>query len=277
MIVRKLRRLPGHLRPRRLRIYSLGPGKSGTMTIARMFGRYRAAHEVDPERMLPLAVSVLEHELAVDSRRVRAELRRRSRRFHLEVDSAAFLNPFAGVLADLFVDARFVLALRDCFSWLDSRIEWDFRHSGSSVAMFEPIRNALYHDFPDEYAPEEAPLRDAGLRPVASYLRVWTRQNENVLRGVPGERLCVVRTEDLDRSADRLARFAGVAEGTVVPVHANQNVLRTGLLAGVPRDFVVARAQEHCAELMHAHWGSDWLELASRLPSADGVPRPDQA
>src|SRR5206468_1796738 len=155
--MRHVRRLPGHLRPRRLRIYGIGLGKSGTTTLARMFDNYRAGHEVDAARLLPLATAVLNDEIAQDSRRVRRELRRRSVRFHLDVDSAPFLTPFAPILAGLFPDAQFVLALRDCFSWLDSRVEWDLGNPLASVPMFAPFRVALYRSHDDEFAPEEAP------------------------------------------------------------------------------------------------------------------------
>src|SRR5947199_313984 len=64
--MRHVRRLPGHLRPRRLRIYGIGLGKSGTTTLARMFDNYRAGHEVDAARLLPLATAVLNDEIAQD-------------------------------------------------------------------------------------------------------------------------------------------------------------------------------------------------------------------
>ena len=266
-MIRRLRRLPGHLRPRRLRVYGIGLGKSGTTSLARMFGMYRAAHEVDARRLLPVATAVLQGELATDSARVRAELRRRSLRFHLEVDAAPFLMPFAEALALLYPDGRFVLTIRDCFSWLDSRVEWDLRHPPSAVPMFAPFRSALYPRYDEVFAPEEAALEKAGLRPIASYLRSWRERNEEALRHVPASQLLVVRTEDLDRSTATLARFAGVPEPTVRPAHANSNPHRTGILGRVPRDFVVARVQEHSAELMAGYWGAKWYKLETWLPA----------
>jgi hypothetical protein len=241
----KLRRLPAHPRRRRLHVYGVGTGKSGTTTLARMFGEYRAAHEVDPARMVPISTAVIDGDLALDSRRVRFELRRRRARFHLEVDSAPFLNPLTESLAALFPDARFVLTLRDCFSWLDSTVEWERLIPTQDVPLFAPMRTALYRQYPNDFALEEAPLRDAGLRPVANYLRVWAKRNTAVLRGVPAARLLVVRTEDLSGSAESLARFAGVPVRTVHAAHANANSVRSRVLADVPREFIVERAREH--------------------------------
>jgi hypothetical protein len=264
MMLRKVRRLPAHLRRRRLHLHGVGIGKSGTTTLAEMFRDYRAAHELDAERFVPISAGVLTGQYALDARRVRFELRRRQIRFRLEVDSADFLNPVAGTLAALFPGARFVLTIRDCFSWLDSSVEW--RLKTTDAGIWAPMRDAMYGSSPAVFAPEEAPLRDAGLPPIAAYLRRWAQQNAAVLRRVPSERLLVVRTEDLSGAGDTLARFAGVPVGTVHPAHAKANTDRTGLLAQVPRDFIGERAREHCATLMEKYWGLDWYDLRARLP-----------
>lgn len=267
MILRKVRHLSAHLRRRRLHLYSVGAAKSGTTTVARMFRDYRAAHDLDAERFVPVSAAVLTGQYARDSRQVRFALRRRSARFHLEVDSASFLNPVAGALASVFPNARFVLTLRDCFSWLDSCVEWDHKYPAHSPTMWTPLGRALFEHSPLAFAPEEAALRDAGVESVASYLRVWTMQNTTVLDRVPSERLLVVRTEDLSDAADTLARFTGVPVGTVHPAHANANDNRSGLLAEVPREFIVDRAREHCAAVMEKYWGADWHNLAEGLPA----------
>jgi len=92
--------------------------------------------------------------------------------------------------------------------------------------------------------------------------------NEGVLKKVPRDRLLVVRTEDLDASRAVLAEFAGVPESRLRAVHANHRASRSGLLAEVPASFVLARAEEHCSELMEQFWGSDWRQLTKRLPPA---------
>ena len=213
---------------------------------------------------MPITAGVLTGKYSLDSRRVRFELRRRQARFRLEVDSAGWLNPVAGTLASLFQDARFVLTLRDCFSWLDSRVEAAFELQ--QPAGFSPMGEALSHAYPSVFALEEAPLRDAGFRPVASYLQQWAEWNTSVLRDVPSDRLLVVRTEDLSDAADALARFAGVPVGTVQPAHANANVDRARLLSQIPREFIVERAQEHCAAVMERYWAPTGTTFKNDFP-----------
>lgn len=198
--------------------------------------------------------------------RARPELRRRSWRFNLEVDCANFLSPMAGEIAALYDDARFVLLIRDCFSWLDSRIEWLATRRHLHTPMWLESFAARYGQYQDVPAPEEAPLTAAGLLPIASYLRYWAELPENVLRDVPEHRVCVVRTEDLDGSNERLAEFVGVDPETIEVVHVNRNASRTGLLSKVPRPFVVDRAAELCGPSMQRYWGPDWVTLSDRLP-----------
>jgi Sulfotransferase domain len=229
-----------------------------------MFGFYRASHEIDRLRMHALAAGVLTGELDVGGARVRAELRRRSVRFHLEVDVAGHMAVFAGTHAGMYADAKFVLLMRDCFSWLNSVVDQRLR------SIRELRNNAYFHAkfvrYGYEFSSAEAVLRDAELVPVAAYLRAWAETSRRVLEEVPPERLLVVRTEDLDHSVEALARFAGVPESTVQPVHANRNPSPTGLLSEVPASFVIERAREHCAPLMERFWGPGWCDLVTRLP-----------
>jgi hypothetical protein len=132
--------------------------------------------------------------------------------------------------------------------------------------MFAPYRAALFHYRDDEFTDHDRVLQQDGLRPVRSYLRSWVERNEEVIRVVPPERLLVVRTEDLDHSTATLACFAGVPEDSVTTAHANENPNRTGVLGRVDRNFVVACADDLCAELMETYWGPRWRDLANRLP-----------
>jgi hypothetical protein len=195
-------------------------------------------------------------------------LRRRNWRFQLDVDSAPFLNPLTPALVELFDDARFVLVLRDCFSWLDSELEWERAHPSADLPLFAPYRDTLFPYSDDEFTVDDGFLQHEGLRPVAAYLRAWGERNEEVLRVVPPDRLLVVRTEDLDHSAARLAQFVGVPEESVVTAHANQKLDRSGLVSRVRRDAIVECAREHCAGVMEAYWGPRWTDLAARLPRA---------
>jgi hypothetical protein len=243
----------------------VGNGKSGTTSLTQMFGAYRAAHEIDRARIRAVAAKVLNGELDERSARVRAELVRRSVRYHLEVDVAGHMAVFAGTLAHMYDDLKFVLLIRDCFSWLDSVVEQRVRALQAGVA-WDALDHSKYFRYGESFTRAEAPLEEAGLIPIAAWLRGWAANNERVLGSVAPARLLVVRTEDLDDSVEALAHFAGVPVPTVRPAHANRHPSRTGLLGAVPAEYVVERAHEHCGSLMERFWGPDWYELRSRLP-----------
>jgi hypothetical protein len=245
-------------------MYGVGNGKSGTSTLAAMFGAYRARHECDRLRIRAMAARVLAGELALDSSEVRRAFRKRSVRYNLEADVAGNLSLFAGPVAKLYPDARFVLLMRDCFSWLDSRIEHVLRLPHDDITPFHANRFARYSDVHD---PVEAPLQDAGVRPIASYLRSWVEISQGVLDAVPSDRLLVIRTEDLDTSGPALGRLLGIDPSTIRRVHGNHHPVRAGLLARIPQQHVVEQAQELCAPLMQRFWGDDWIRLADRLPA----------
>jgi hypothetical protein len=258
----RARRLPGHFLPRRFRLFGVGDGKTGTVTLSRKFGHYRSRHEWDGLRLIPASSAFLRGQLS--DAEVRAEVRRRSRRFNLEADCGYFLSPFAGHLAEMYDDARFVLLIRDCFSWLDSRIEFALRKPSKPIGLDSMA--ARYGRDDEPRRPEEAALHDAGLWPIASYLRYWAELPAQVVRDVPAERLCIVRTEDLDHVNERLAMFVDVDPSTIITVHANHNETRTGLLTRVPVEHIEELVDQHCAPLMARYWGDDWRELSSRLP-----------
>jgi hypothetical protein len=167
----------------------------------------------------------------------------------------------------MYEDARFVLLVRDCFSWLDSRVEKHAARVPGPVTPWRPWFDTL---FPADgtFEVEETALEEARLAPIAIYLSAWSTMTEGVLRAVPTDRLLVIRTEDLSESREHLAEFAGVAASTLTPTHANKARVRRGVLAKVPREFVIAQAHKHCSALMERYWGADWVDLAERLPAS---------
>ena len=257
----RIRRIPSHVRPRRFRLFGLGDAKTGTERLAHKFSRYRSVHEWDRSRLVPASSAVLEGRLPVSQ--VRTELRRRSRWHTFELDCAYFLAPFAGELAEMHDDAQFVLLVRDCFSWLEARVDYVRRVPLTPVGRESMA--ARYGHYDEPLRGEEAALHDAGLYPITSYLRYWAELPAKVMRDVPADRLCIVRTDDLDQSNERLASFVGIDPANLLPAPAVDDEPRNGLLATVPDESIVELAVQHCAPLMQRFWGDDWVSLQSRL------------
>jgi hypothetical protein len=197
-------------------------------------------------------------------------MRYRGARYYLEVDAANFLTPLTSTLVRMYPNARFVLTIRDCFSWLDSRVEQDMALRGPKAPDWVAYKTSLYNRVDgSKFSAAERVLGDAGdgVRPVAAYLDLWKRYNDLVLDTVPADRLLVIRTEDLDDSIDQLASFAGVSVATLTPQHANRRKSATGVLAHVSSEYIRESAEAACAALMERYWGRDWLALSNRLPT----------
>jgi hypothetical protein len=261
-------------RPRRFQLYVVGLGGTGTTTLTDIFGHYRSAHEVDGRRMPPIASAARMGTLS--PRRRHWEMRRRNLRFGLEVDSAAFLTLFVPELARMYPRARFVVLVRDCFTWMDTRIEKWLRNGETLTDLSDwagPYRWADYGvKFAVEPTPDDAPLVHRGLPSVGSLAKRWGAAYEGVLACSPPDRTLVVRTEDLDTSLERLAEFAGVDVATLrAGVRRNSVATREHLFSRLAHDHVVREAERYCAPVMEEFWGPDWRALAHRVPGWDAV------
>ena len=259
-------------RRRRLRLYVVGLGGSGTTSLTYIFGNYRSAHECEPGRMVPLTNAARYGDMTPARRRW--EMRRRSLRFGLEVDSAAFLSPFVPELAELYPRARFVVMIRDCFSWMDTRLEKWLR-SGVNLTTTDDLRAQFrWTEYGVVYAvapsPEDAPLVDRDLPPVGTLAKRWAAAVSDVLTTAPPDRTLVVRTEDIDTSIERLAQLCSVDASTLVRgVHRNAAPRRERLLSQVSREHVLHQAEQWCAPLMEQFWGPEWRMLVDRVSGWD--------
>jgi hypothetical protein len=250
----------------RIEVFGLGLGRTGTTSLAAMFSpAYRSAHEAQADRMRLLCAGVVhgEVELAV----VQRELRRRRRTLRLEVDVAGFLSPVAPELRDEFPRARFILTIRDCFSWLRSFLELTYLYPARPDTPLDRWRDARFGPKVATWDERSIPLRSRGLYPIPAILSHWCTENERVLREISPERLLVVRTEELSRSLERIAEHCGIAPQSLHETHANAARSEAGLLAQVPTSYLV-EAAEPCAELMERFWGPDWRSLAGRAGAA---------
>jgi len=233
--------------PRR-RLYGIGMGKTGTNVVASMFTGVAAAHEPEAEGLIE---ALLEYESGrSDWRALRDFVVERDRRLGLVVD-VSNLNIF---LVDLFLEldpaARFVLTIRDPWSWMDS--------IGNHYLRRPP--NERWRAFADHrfgqagapHAPEETALADAGLYPLAGYLGYWRAHMDKALDTVPTDRLLVVRTERIATEAGRIAEFGGLAGANVDEsrIREYRNPAKQPILQHVPREHVDTQVRTHCGPLV---------------------------
>lgn len=237
-------------RPRQARLYCVGAPRTGTHSIAAMFDRsLRSRHEAG---FRAATRAVLAHHLGRTSfDDLRRFVRARDARLGLDVDSS-HVNVFLidAILAE-FADARFLLTIRDCFSWTDSAID----HSLNCRSWSKSDRR--YVDFyldaqSGRHGDHDGFLRRLGLPGIDCYLAAWRRHNDRVLCSVPADRLLVVKTAEISQRLEQIAAFAGVPRERIDRRSGVQgrSLGRHGMLARIDAAFLEERAAVQCGALM---------------------------
>lgn len=236
---------------RRFRIYTVGIAKTGTTSIAGIFGRYRSAHEF----MFAETVRQISawHQGAISTESLRSYVLQRDRKGGLELDSASFNHHFIPILAEEFPDSKFVFSIRDCFSWLDSIVTMGLTAGAGVPSWMMEYGRFIARDRVDQGA-ITAPFDLMRALPdlVDGLFRYWSEMNSSVLDLLPEGRSLIVRTHELSASLDRLALFAGVPRDSLTAraKHRNRAAERLEILRSLDPGLIEERYQVHCRELM---------------------------
>ncbi|HKI68741.1 MAG TPA: sulfotransferase, partial [Verrucomicrobiae bacterium] len=244
------RRLVGRQKVRRTQVYCVGSAKSGTHSIRSMFsGNVCAGHE-------PQALQLIEKFFEWHNRRISDQemtnwILERDRDLALEVDSSWFNVLIHDFLAREFPGARFVLTIRDCYSWLNSEFK-RVLHAPTGLSQRIRLREFLYDRENAVYAPEEQILRETGLFPLDNYLSRWSAHNEAVLNTIAAERLLIVRTDQIRARAYEIADFAGLPRHAVrlQRTHEYRNPVEREIIREIDRSFLEEKIERHCRPLM---------------------------
>ena len=106
---------------RKTHIYGVGTAKSGTHSIAAMFDdRLHTAHEAESEELIDIILAATDGH--VGDVKLDRYLLERDRRLRLDIDSSQLNVYVLGRLVVLFPSAKFILTIRNPYSWLDSFI-----------------------------------------------------------------------------------------------------------------------------------------------------------
>lgn len=208
----------------------------------------RSAHEAECEEVIDVIMANAAGRM--DDSEMVCYLLLRDRRLSLELDASHLNIFFLHKLVPLFPAARFILTIRDPYSWLDSFINHQLTHSASA-------RWLAFRDFrfrPDVYVhrPEEMILKDHGLYTIDGYLSYWGWHNRKAIAAVPEEQLLIVRTDQLTERLDEIASFAGLPKARLKKEksHSFKARKKFGLLDKVDRQFLEAKIAEHCGGLV---------------------------
>jgi hypothetical protein len=236
--------------PPRKRLYCVGTSKSGTHSLAEMFAHgVRTEHEAEAEEVIRKVLGASNGDIS------RKEMIRwvhaRDERLALEVDSSQLNFFLLDILAQEFPEARFVLTIRDAYSWLDSLFNHLLRYTQTSPDWVR-MREFRFHSATFTHAPEEQVLKQNGLHTLDGYLSYWAKHNGQVVERVPRERLLVVRTDQIRQRAVEICDFARFPRSAVEldRSHAFKNTEKINLIRQLNQVFLEQKIEFYCRPLM---------------------------
>ena len=178
----------------------------------------------------------------------REYLHLRDARLDLEYD-VAWANQFViGHLLHLFPESKFIILIRDSYTWLQSITgHLISRHVPSDVLgflnwWFKPERYPLSrHDLP---------LAEQGLFPIAAYLHAWNHHIDECTRLIPKDRRLMIRTHELTCMHQRLADFLQIPVDSldVDKGHQNRSSWSDRIESFVDPSYIDDLVQSICAE-----------------------------
>ncbi|MCY3766406.1 MAG: hypothetical protein OXH06_13400 [Gemmatimonadetes bacterium] len=205
--------------PVRVKAFCVGQAKSGTASLVGLLSsNYRAAHE--PERPELLDMILRESKGEVTAEEFRKFLLERDARLNLEYD-VSWANQFIiGHLLDVFPAAKFIVLIRDCYSWLQSAVG----HLVSREMPPEILDFLPWWTKPERYphSRHDRALAEKGLDSVAAFLHTWNGHVDRC-HSIPPDRRLVIRTHELARSHRRLADFLQIPADTLDAGSGHQN------------------------------------------------------
>lgn len=241
----------------RFKVYNVGILKTGTKSIAEIFGNYKSEHEFMFRKTTQMVIKY--HQERITRKQFIRFIKEREITGLLEMDSSSFNYSYLDILAEEFPTAKFIFTIRDCYSWTNSVINmyvhgvgggrWLSEYTeylfGIKKGLFED-EDAFRHTFPDC---------------VDRILSYWAVSNAEVLKYVPPGRSLMVKTNEISDRIGEMADFVGVpAETLERDVHANITSQKIDMLHDFDRDFLNSKFDKHCSELMERFFPSYTLQ-----------------
>ena len=237
-------------RPRRIDLCCCGLSKSGTHSIAGMFGRYRSQHHPDRNVRVPLSISLIKGEISVA--KASSTLGKRDRKLWLEMESSTLTGILVEPLMDACPGKRFILTIRDVFSWSESWLDHNINRPPGPKSQFAALDRTRLRA--DEIAPgpHDAPLIELGFPSLACFFQMWAEHNSRILDVVPPDRLFVLKTADINERLDEIARWAGVERDMLCGDRTwlAKPPVKHHVLSKLDPNYVQDSAERFCGSLM---------------------------
>ncbi|MCZ8529766.1 sulfotransferase [Alteromonas sp. PRIM-21] len=237
------------LQKRNFQAFCLGTPKSGTHSIANILNNFRSYHEINDTFVI--AMIYLRNSGLLSDQDIKKELKQRDKYNWLEMDSSHYYGQFAQLLVETFEEAKFVLTIRDCVSWIDSWFNHQLARDVQKKNSLYDLGRRNYYDRGFSYTKYDEPLEKLGLYPLAAYFDFWSEHNNNVLNNVPSNRLLILKTKELANSNSKLCNFLNINESRIITEqsHSFKAKKKLNILKKLDKGFLLDVASQYCIEL----------------------------
>lgn len=220
------------------RVFCMGLPVSGVETLSRMFKHYKVSYNFQPE----LFTEAIMSGIGVD------EFLDHKNSFGLDVDASCLNGYVIKQLVKKYPDAKFVLAVRDCYGWLNNVFDYCINERRPHWRVFWDWCFAP----PDVRHPKvESGLAGTGLYPVSGYLTHWADYHRDILDSIPPERLLVLKYFDLGDCGKSLAKFIGVNPATLGKGYESSPPQRHDFISRVDSTYIVGLVNDICGNLRY--------------------------
>ena len=231
---------------RKIHLYCIGAAKTGTTSVAAMFSsEFRSAHEQDIQEFNHKLINYLEGK--IDLANMTQYILERDRLLNLDVESSHPMAYISDILTKCFPDAKFIITIREPYSWLQSRLNY---HNRVDPPEWREYRHYFWIRHQHEYSEEEEELEKYGLCSLDVYLSQYADHYHRILRSIPEERRLIVKTNELASLVSNIAKFAGVDFKLLHPSHSNRENDKILPLEKMNANYVRSKIWAHCESLI---------------------------
>ena len=95
-----------------------------------------------------------------------------------------------------------------------------------------------------------------GLYPISQYLDRWAERIERVTVAISQERLLILKTRELENSAERIADFCGVDRHLLSAKEAHRfpAATKVGVLNAVDKNYLDDLIQQRCGAILEKYF-----------------------
>ncbi len=258
----------------RFQAYVVGLPKTGSTSMATLFGNYRTGHEWQLMELLGPAMARRRGE--VDDEEF---LRSTGHRFvppSLEMDSTTSHHLYADLLSRTFPHAVFFHTVRDVRSWVTSLLDMSLRKRLGRKLLglgFSPVEIEYVASRTEGAYDVDRDDREDDRAALPPLMRSWAGHLREMAATLPPARTMRLRTRDIPRLLPEIAAHVGVPVSTLRAdlSHANRAPHRFDRFAAFDGDELRAAYDVHCADLMADLFPEEHAAFVSRAPGGDGA------